>query len=116
VLSPKLNALGLRPLRAADAAELYALVEANRDYLARWMPWAAGQDLAATEKFIAETEAQLVRNDGFQAAIAPEGQIIGVAGFHAIDWINRNTRLHRVEPPPHRDPLRSRQPPQPRHP
>lgn len=93
MLSPKLDALGLRPLEAADAAELYAVVEANRDHLARWMPWAAGQDLAATEKFIAETEAQQAREDGFQAAIAPEGQIIGVAGFHSIDWINRNTSI-----------------------
>jgi ribosomal-protein-serine acetyltransferase len=93
MLSPKLDALGVRPLEAADAAELYALIESNRDYLARWMPWAAGQDLAATEKFIAETEAQTARSDGFQAAIAPEGRIVGVAGFHSIDWTNRNTSI-----------------------
>lgn len=93
MLSSNLDALGLRPLQAADAAELYALIEANRAYLARWMPWAADQDLAATEKFIAETEAQIARNDGFQAAIAPEGQIVGVAGFHSIDRTNRNTTL-----------------------
>lgn len=93
MLSSKLDALGVRPLKVADAAELYALIESNRDYLARWMPWAAEQDLAATEKFITETEAQLARNDGFQAAIAPEGEIVGVAGFHSIDWINRNTSI-----------------------
>jgi ribosomal-protein-serine acetyltransferase len=91
MLSPKLDALGVRPLEAADAAELYALIEADRDYLAQWLPWAAGQDLAATEKFIAEAEAHLARNDGFQAAIVPEGQIVGVAGFHSIDWTNRST-------------------------
>jgi len=93
MLSPELDSIGVRPLGAADAAELYALIEANRDYLAQWLPWAAGQDLAATEKFLAEAEAQLARNDGFQAAIAPEGQIIGVAGFHSIDWTNRNTSI-----------------------
>jgi ribosomal-protein-serine acetyltransferase len=93
MLSPKLDALGVRPLEAADAAELYALIEANRDYLTQWMPWAAGQDLAATERFIAETEAQRARNDGFQAAVAPKGQIVGVAGFHSIDWTNRNTSI-----------------------
>ncbi|MGN6275510.1 MAG: GNAT family N-acetyltransferase [Solirubrobacterales bacterium] len=93
MLSPKLDALGVRPLKAADAAELYAVVEANREHLARWMPWAAAQDLPATEKFVAEAEAQLARNDGFQAAIAPEGRIVGVAGFHSIDWTNRNTSI-----------------------
>lgn len=92
-LSRRLDLLGVRPLRAADAPELHALVEANRDYLARWLPWAADQDLAATEEYLAGAEAQLARNDGFQAAIAPEGSIIGVAGFHSIDWTNRNTSI-----------------------
>lgn len=90
---PGLTELGVRPLEARDAEELQAAVEANRDHLARWLPWAPGQDLAACEKFIAEAEAQIARNDGFQAAIAPEGRIIGVAGFHSVDWINRNTSI-----------------------
>lgn len=93
MLSPSLGSLGVRPLEGEDAPALYALVEANRAYLARWMPWAAGQDLAGTERFIAVAEEQLARDDGFQAAIEPEGEIIGVAGFHSIDWINRNTSL-----------------------
>ena len=37
----------LRLLEEADAPELHAVVEANRDHLARWMPWAAGQTLGA---------------------------------------------------------------------
>jgi ribosomal-protein-serine acetyltransferase len=92
MLSPKLDSLGIRPLEAADAAELYALIEANPD-LAEWMPWAAEQDLAATERFIADAEAQLSSEKGFQAAIEPEGTIVGVVGFHAIDWVNRNTSI-----------------------
>lgn len=93
VLSPKLVTLGIRPLEAGDAAELYALIEANREHLARWLPWAADQDLAATERFIAEAEEQLAGDNGFQAAIAPEQEIVGVVGFHSIDWVNRNTSL-----------------------
>ena len=92
MLSPKLDSLGVRPLEDEDAAELYALVEANPD-LKEWMPWAAEQDLAATERFIADAETQLVGEDGFQAAIEPEGEIVGVVGFHKIDWVNRNTSL-----------------------
>lgn len=93
MLSPKLDSLGVRPLESEDAPELHALVEANRSHLARWMPWAADQDLAGTERFLAVAEEQVARDDGFQAAIEPEGELIGVAGFHAIDWINRNTSL-----------------------
>jgi ribosomal-protein-serine acetyltransferase len=91
-LPPRLDALGIRPLGAEDASELYALVKANPD-LEDWMPWAEKQDLAATERFIAGTEKQLSENDGFQAAIAPDGPIIGVVGFHSVDWVNRNTSI-----------------------
>jgi ribosomal-protein-serine acetyltransferase len=92
-LSPQLDSLGLRLLRAEDAPELHALVEANRDYLARWVPWAAEQELPDTEAFIAETEAQIARNDGFQVCIAPGGPIIGMVGFHSVSWGNRNTSI-----------------------
>jgi len=92
-LPPELGAAGLRLLRGEDAPELHALVEANREYLARWLPWAAEQVLPGTERFIAETEKQRARDDGFQACIAPEGPIVGVAGFHAIDWGNRRTSI-----------------------
>ncbi len=92
-LSADLDRLGVRPLKAGDAAELYARIEANRDHLARWMPWAAGQDLAGTERFVAEAEQQLLEENGFQAKVEPGSEIIGVAGFHRIDWANRNTSL-----------------------
>ena len=92
-LAPQLDALGLRPLEKTDAPELHALVEANREYLARWVPWAAAQQLADTEKFIAETQDQLARNDGFQLCIAPEGPIVGMVGFHSVSWGNRSTSI-----------------------
>lgn len=90
--SPTLITLGIRPLEAGDAAELYALVKANPD-LEEWMPWAAEQDLAATERFIAAGEEQLRDGKGFQAAIEPEEGIVGVVGLHAIDWVNRKTSI-----------------------
>src|SRR5690349_7087429 len=93
MLSPRLDSLGVRPLETEDAAELHRLVEANRAHLARWMPWAAGQDRDGTERFLAEAEAQHARDDGFQARIAPQGEIVGVVGFHSVDWVNRNTSL-----------------------
>jgi ribosomal-protein-serine acetyltransferase len=91
-LSPRLDALGLRPLEGGDAVELDALVKANPD-LEEWMPWAEEQDLAGTERFIADVEQQRRNNNGFQVAIAPDGPIIGVVGFHSVDWINRTTSI-----------------------
>jgi ribosomal-protein-serine acetyltransferase len=93
MLSADLEQLGVRPVAAADAAGLHALIEANRDHLARWMPWAAAQDLAGTERFVAEAEQQLLEERGFQAKVEPEDEIAGIVGFHKVDWVNRSTSL-----------------------
>ena len=94
MLSPRLDRLGVRPLEIEDADELHALVDGNREHLARWMPWAAGQDREGTERFTRpRPKSRLIRTDGFQAAVEPDGEILGVVGFHSIDWTNRNTSL-----------------------
>ena len=83
----------LRYLEPSDAEELYALIDANRAHLSRWMAWAATQDLAGTRSFIETTRKQLADNDGLQAAIVERGEIAGVTGFHRVDWANRSTNL-----------------------
>lgn len=81
----------LRLLETADAEELQALIGANRDRLARWMPWALEEDLEATRAFIALTRQQVADDDGFQAAIVDGARIAGVVGFHGVDWTHRTT-------------------------
>jgi ribosomal-protein-serine acetyltransferase len=84
----------LRLLEESDAEELYTLVDANRVYLARWLPWveAAGSPEYVLN-FIRTTRRQLADNDGFQTAIVGDGAIIGVVGFHAVDWRNLSTSI-----------------------
>ena len=83
----------LRLLEEADAEELYRVVSANREYLARWMPWAAGQTLEGTLEFIRSSRRLLGDNQGFQTAIVDDGRIVGTLGFHRIDWENRSTSI-----------------------
>jgi RimJ/RimL family protein N-acetyltransferase len=83
----------LRLLDESDAQELYSVIEANRDALARWMSWAAGQTLDDTLTFIRGTREQLTRNDGFQTAIIDHGHIVGMVGFHGISWQHRSTSI-----------------------
>jgi hypothetical protein len=45
----------LRLLDEGDAAELHALIDANRAYLARWLPWAEEQTPDDTLSFIRKT-------------------------------------------------------------
>jgi RimJ/RimL family protein N-acetyltransferase len=83
----------LRPLEESDAQELYAVIEANRDHLARWMPWAARQTLDDTSTFIQRTREQLANNDGFQTAVIENGRVVGVVGFHGVSWEHRSTSI-----------------------
>lgn len=83
----------LRLLEKSDAEELYTLIDANREYLARWMPWPQDQTLAQTLDFICATRKQVADNDGFQVVLIDGEQIIGVVGFHGVDWPNRATSI-----------------------
>lgn len=83
----------LRPYTEADAEELTAVVAANREHLARWLPWAASYGHADSVDYIARKEAQIEADDGFEGAIVVDGAIVGGAGFHRVDWINRTTSI-----------------------
>jgi ribosomal-protein-serine acetyltransferase len=83
----------LRLLEEADAEELYGVVVENREFLARWMPWAAAQTLEDTREFIRTSRRQLGDNQGFQVAMVIDGRIAGVLGFHRLNWPNRSTSI-----------------------
>jgi ribosomal-protein-serine acetyltransferase len=83
----------LRRLEESDADELYRLIEANREYLARWLPWASGLTYEGSVEFIRTVRRQEASNDGFQAALVSEGRIVGIAGFHSVNWPHRSTTI-----------------------
>ena len=83
----------LRLLEEGDARELHDLIEGNREYLAPWLPWAAGQTFEDTLGFIRGTRSQTRENEGFQTAIVTEGSIAGVIGYVGLDWTSRSTRI-----------------------
>jgi ribosomal-protein-serine acetyltransferase len=87
------DACRLRLLEESDAAGLHALIEANRELLAQWLPWASGQTFDDTLDFIRRTREQLAANDGFQAVIVCGGGIAGVVGYRGVDWHERSTSL-----------------------
>ena len=78
----------LRPLVDADAEQLFAVIEANRAHLANWMPF-VGQTRGVADSlaFIRAARRQFEENRGMQLALVEDDRIIGVVGFHAIDWI-----------------------------
>jgi ribosomal-protein-serine acetyltransferase len=85
--------LSLRLIEDADAEELYGLIDADREYLARWMPWAPASTPDSVREFISFSRAQHADNNGFQAVIVDCGRIRGAVGFHAVDWVHRSASI-----------------------
>lgn len=83
----------LRLLEESDTDELYALVDANRAYLGRWLPWPADQTRDGTLEFIRSTRRQLAENNGLQTAIVCAEDIVGMVGLHAVDWAHRSASI-----------------------
>jgi ribosomal-protein-serine acetyltransferase len=84
----------LRLFEESDAAELARVVAANRAHLAQWLPWArmrSGPEELL--EWIRRTRQQIADNNGFQAAIVADGEIVGVVGFHSVDWHHRATSI-----------------------
>jgi len=84
----------LRLAEEADAAELSALIRANFDHLAPWMPWARRDySLERALAFIRRSHDQLADDNGFQVLITERGRIVGTAGYHAVSWEARSTSI-----------------------
>jgi ribosomal-protein-serine acetyltransferase len=84
------DSTALRALRKEDAAELFALTDANRRHLRAWLPWvdvvlAEADSAAFIDAMIAQREA----GRGPTFAVLRDGAIVGIAGFRPIDRVNR---------------------------
>ncbi|MCX7570107.1 GNAT family protein [Tumebacillus sp. DT12] len=84
----------LRLLEEADADELYALLDANRAHLRRWLPFLDSTTSPADSLgFIRSTRKQVSDNQGYSLAIVYKGRIVGCCGYHNINWINKKTSI-----------------------
>jgi len=88
-----LPGVALRLLEERDAPELDAVVEANREYLARWMPWAADNTEQDTLDYIRRVRKQLADNDGLTTAITVDGRIAGSVGMVSVSWRDLSTEI-----------------------
>ena len=84
------DSTALRIVRKEDARELFAVTDANREYLRAWLPWVDVVRVEAdTLSFIDVTIAQRAASRGPTFSILHEGAIVGIIGFRPIDRVNR---------------------------
>ena len=86
--------LELRPLRLADAPALFALVDANRAHLRRWLPWVdANADIAQSRAFIRLHQGLERQGQVRTFGLWRKGVLVGVAGLHSLDADNASAAV-----------------------
>ncbi len=84
----------LRLLEERHVPELFRLVDQNRAYLREWLPWLDDNTSPAdTKKFVRHSLDKFAANNGFQVGIWFRGKLVGVIGYHGVDWVNRSTSI-----------------------
>jgi len=79
----------LRLMERRHAEQIYTVVERNREYLRKWLPWVDKTHSAAdTRAFIDSAIAQFADTNGLAAGIWVRGRFAGAIGMHAVDWNN----------------------------
>ncbi|MBU8880058.1 GNAT family N-acetyltransferase [Bacillus sp. FJAT-29790] len=74
--------------------ELFQLVDRNRYHLRRWLPWVDTMSSPVQyHSIIPMWLKQFADNNGFNTGIRYHGKLVGAAGFHQVDWNNKQTSM-----------------------
>ncbi len=86
--------LELRPLNLRDAKALFALVEANRERLRRWLPWPdTNRSVLDSRAYILRVRAHARLGLGQSFGVWWQGALVGIAGFVWIDPANHRAAI-----------------------
>ncbi|PID24755.1 GNAT family N-acetyltransferase [Sporosarcina sp. P7] len=86
--------ISLKLVGQQDAEALFALVDGSREYLREWLPWVDSMtDVNQYGSIINAWLRQFAEEDGFQAGILYKGALAGFAGFHSVNYTNRQTSI-----------------------
>lgn len=92
--SPPTHDLALQRLAPPHAEAIFALVDASRDDLGKWLQWVestrSAQDVLT---FIAGCEDKFALRESCQFVLSHRGRPAGVIGHVKIDWLNRSTEI-----------------------
>lgn len=84
----------LRVPSIEDAAALFAVVDANREHLRRFMWWVDyNTSPSGSELFIRDAMQKASEGSQLYFGIYYQGKIVGTVGFHYLDYINLRTEI-----------------------
>ncbi len=84
----------LRAMRMEDAADLFSVIDRNRQRLHEWLPW-AGPDysIAAARDFLATQIAEMAARQSLTLTIRHKRALCGVIALHRIDETQQSTSI-----------------------
>lgn len=78
--------LSVRQAALGDAEDLFALVDRNRDYLGRWLPWPGAIATVDDERaFLRMAAGQWEARAEFVGLVVLSGRLIGAVTLHDLD-------------------------------
>ncbi len=84
----------LRLLEGHEAPQLFALTDANRLYLRRWLPWLDDNaDSENTLRFIEATRERYGNREAAELGIFYQHNLVGMAGLDPLDWSQRRAEM-----------------------
>ena len=84
----------LRAPTDADAPPLFAIIDANRAHLRRWLPWVDGVTEAAdTANFLRGVNERNALGTSLELVIEHAGELAGCAGYRVIEPANRSGEI-----------------------
>ncbi|MDQ0268193.1 GNAT family N-acetyltransferase [Cytobacillus purgationiresistens] len=74
--------------------ELFSFIDENRIHLRKWLSWVDKREKADDlDPVIRVWLQKYADNNGFDAGVRVNGQLVGMIGLHQIDWKNRTTSV-----------------------
>lgn len=84
----------LQQLEVEDAAEIFAVLCANREHLGRWLPWVDSTKAAEdTRRFLEQVAANRAEGKTAAYSLRVSGELAGLAGLHDIDMANGTAQI-----------------------
>lgn len=84
----------LRLLEKRNAREFFELTDSSRNHLREWLPWVDDtKSIGDTQEFIKIALKQYASNNGFQAGIWYKEKIVGVIGYHNVNWSHKSCSI-----------------------
>ena len=84
----------LKPLTEKDAEALFAIVDKNRAFLRRFLPWLDKNTAPKDSAFFIKMSEQTFKDNGAPTlGIFFKSNLVGIVGFHALDKANRKASV-----------------------